>query len=208
MQHLRDEEINLNTFSVLRTSAPLSPFQTPQSGIRAPSQFESHEMFFSTVEQGLYRFLGGGIACVRREEGFSPEQIPRPAHHAAAEITQVTSLVLWKQSAVDESPHMMEGRAVFRQEPLSEVPKEFKVAETPEGTSKSQPQGLPLFHAAAETRLSHWEGKAAHCWRSQGGRGFARGACPPALPLGNRANADPRRVAGKRNSKSVTTETG
>lgn len=142
-------------------------------------------------------FLGGGRRCIRREEGLQPEQITGPDHHSAAEITWVTSLILENQSGVDESTHMMEGKVVFRQGLLSEVPKEFKVAETPEGTSNQSP---------ATSLCSTQQPKPTSC-RSQRGHGSAgatvRDACPPALLPGNPANTDPRRVLEKKEAVNL-----
>lgn len=139
-------------------------------------------------------FLGGGRGCIGREEDPKPEQIPGLDHRTATEITRVTSLVLQNQSGVDESTHMMEGRAIFRHGLPSEVPKELKVAETPEETSNQSPTA---------SLCSTQQQKPARC-RSQRSHGSAgvptRDPCPPTSPAA-RQSAQHRPLASLRKKK-------
>lgn len=113
-----------------------------------------------------------------------------------AEITRVTTLVLWKRSGADESMDMTERRMVFKQGQLSKAPKKLRLPRPQRETQIRAPLSpfAPLDSRNPPVALGV-EGKAASC-RSQRARGSAgmpaRDACPPVLPSGNWATADPR----------------
>lgn len=113
-----------------------------------------------------------------------------------AKITWVLTLMLWNQSSVDKSTHMMEGRVIFRQGQLNKAPKNLRLLRPQrEPQIRAPPTPFALRSSRNPPVALGAKGKAARC-RSQrdcGSAGVLVGdACPPALPLGNQATADPQ----------------
>lgn len=154
---------------------------------------ENYQTFFDTVEQGFWGMtedLSGGKRTLSQSRSTAQPLMGQ----GWAEITWVTSLVLWNRSGADESTDMMEGKVVFKQGQLSKAPKKLRLLRPQREPQIRAPLSpfAPLDSRNPPVAL-RVEGKAASCrsQRASGSAGMpARDACPPVLPLGNWATAD------------------